>query len=578
MNVHPPNARLILGITVAFALLLVAVAAVYAAAPPNVDTFTDSIAASLLVPDGATASASTTSATTDDDILGNVRDIYVYNVSAPDQQTVSVNVTEGVFSHSQNSGTTANSVLTYDGPGGGYPSTIYNGLCAPTCIDLTEGGLRNGFRFSLAFDDLPVDVRIKVYDGSDANSYSEVTITDLFPGGITTPDEIVVEFPTILAGSQGPNGPADFGNVGAIEFEFEGDIQATDLTIDAIDVAVLDWGDLPETNDCTSSAYATTNDCEGPRHAVQGDLFLGSTVDPSAVLSGEFDGQPSVGANGDDFANTDDEDGVTPVVAPNTGGNPLWGNGPEGGAVDIQVNGSGHLVGWVDFDGDGFGPGDVIVNQPVGSGTQTYVFDIPDGTLPPTGSVTLYARFRLFPVGAVLQELTAPYAFDGRDQFGQFTGLNLPAPGQVSNGEVEDYAWTFNFGTAPCPLTPGYWKTHSEYGPAPYDPTWALLPDGADTPFYLSDQSYYEVLWTPPAGNKYYILAHHFIAAQLNFLNGAEVPDNVAAAWSAGQDLLQTYAPSEVPSLPKAIQKQFTEIGKVLDRYNNGWYTNSCEG
>ena len=39
-----------------------------------------------------------------------------------------------------------------------------------------------------------------------------------------------------------------------------------------------------------------------------------------------------------------------------------------------------------------------------------------------------------------------------------------------------------------CTYTQGYWKTHSRYGPAPYDTTWAKV--GEDTPFYLSGQSY----------------------------------------------------------------------------------------
>ena len=51
-----------------------------------------------------------------------------------------------------------------------------------------------------------------------------------------------------------------------------------------------------------------------------------------------------------------------------------------------------------------------------------------------------------------------------------------------------------------CTLTPGYWKTHSEYGPAPYDDTWALMPAGADTPFFGTGVSYYEMLWTEPQG------------------------------------------------------------------------------
>ncbi len=51
-----------------------------------------------------------------------------------------------------------------------------------------------------------------------------------------------------------------------------------------------------------------------------------------------------------------------------------------------------------------------------------------------------------------------------------------------------------------CTLTQGYWKTHSRYGPAPYDSTWAQI--GEDTPFYLSGQSYYRVLWTSPSGGQ----------------------------------------------------------------------------
>lgn len=66
-----------------------------------------------------------------------------------------------------------------------------------------------------------------------------------------------------------------------------------------------------------------------------------------------------------------------------------------------------------------------------------------------------------------------------------------------------------------CTLTQGYWKTHSKYGPAPYDDAWALLmPNGEDTTFCLSNLSNYTVLWTNPrGGNAYYILAHQFIAA-----------------------------------------------------------------
>ena len=37
--------------------------------------------------------------------------------------------------------------------------------------------------------------------------------------------------------------------------------------------------------------------------------------------------------------------------------------------------------------------------------------------------------------------------------------------------------WSWSFTDTPCTLTQGYWKTHSSYGPAPYDVTWAILGD-----------------------------------------------------------------------------------------------------
>ena len=79
-----------------------------------------------------------------------------------------------------------------------------------------------------------------------------------------------------------------------------------------------------------------------------------------------------------------------------------------------------------------------------------------------------------------------------------------------------------------CTLTQGYWKTHSDYGPAPYDATWAAI--GEDTSFYLSGKSWYEVLWTPPAGDAYYNLAHQYIGVKSNVLNGASTNAQVDAA------------------------------------------------
>jgi hypothetical protein len=120
-----------------------------------------------------------------------------------------------------------------------------------------------------------------------------------------------------------------------------------------------------------------------------------------------------------------------------------------------------------------------------------------------------------------------------------------------------------------CTLTPGYWKTHSIYGPAPYDDTWAMI--GEDTIFFLSGQSYYYVLWTEPNGNAYYILAHAYIAAELNQLNGADFTD-AQDAFDDATALFETYTPEEIGALKgnNALRQQFLALATILDDYNNG--------
>ncbi|WP_114313225.1 hypothetical protein [Thermus caldifontis] len=117
-----------------------------------------------------------------------------------------------------------------------------------------------------------------------------------------------------------------------------------------------------------------------------------------------------------------------------------------------------------------------------------------------------------------------------------------------------------------CTLTQGYWKTHSRYGPAPYDDTWAQI--GEDTLFFQSGQSYYQVLWTSPKGNAYYILAHQYIAAKLNILNGASTTPQVDAALAWAETFFNTYKPGD--SLDKATSNQAKAYAALLDDYNNG--------
>ena len=121
-----------------------------------------------------------------------------------------------------------------------------------------------------------------------------------------------------------------------------------------------------------------------------------------------------------------------------------------------------------------------------------------------------------------------------------------------------------------CTLTQGYWKTHSQYGPAPYDPVWAVI--GEDTAFYLSGKTWYEVLWTPPRkGNAYYILAHQYIAARLNEESGAST-DAISQELADALALFVQYTPAEIGALKgdSELRAQFVDLGEILDAYNKG--------
>jgi hypothetical protein len=113
-----------------------------------------------------------------------------------------------------------------------------------------------------------------------------------------------------------------------------------------------------------------------------------------------------------------------------------------------------------------------------------------------------------------------------------------------------------------CTLTPGYWKNHQS------DPTWALLPQGTQTAFFLSAKSYLTVLGTPPQGNAYYILGKAYAAAHLNKLAGASFTA-AATAFAQATTLLQSHTPAQAPSNGPA-KAQWTSLASVLDGYNNG--------
>jgi len=156
------------------------------------------------------------------------------------------------------------------------------------------------------------------------------------------------------------------------------------------------------------------------------------------------------------------------------------------------------------------------------------------------------------------------------------TDLGALGTGFNSDGTKEKISlliWDFDLEEdgGGCSLTPGYWKTHSEKGPAPYDATWALLlPDGEDTPFFSSGKFYYEALWTAPKGNAYWILAHAYIAAKLNMLNGADFTA-AQTAYDAAKLLFLAKTPAKVKKLKGAAKQEWTKLATILDNYNNGY-------
>jgi hypothetical protein len=157
---------------------------------------------------------------------------------------------------------------------------------------------------------------------------------------------------------------------------------------------------------------------------------------------------------------------------------------------------------------------------------------------------------------------------------GDNTHTNVADLETNDNHETDSDNWTVNASVAcasGCTLTPGYWKTHSQEGPAPYDDNWANLgPLQEDTPFFLSGKTYYEALWTAPAGNVYYILAHAYIAAQLNQLNGSSIPADVLTAFNTATGLFQTKTPADAAALKGAAKATWVNLATTLDNYNNG--------
>jgi hypothetical protein len=135
------------------------------------------------------------------------------------------------------------------------------------------------------------------------------------------------------------------------------------------------------------------------------------------------------------------------------------------------------------------------------------------------------------------------------------TDVDNTASYLATDGESGSDMWTVTVlrDCPTCTLTQGYWKTHNDdfWGGAPDDPTWYdLLPGlGASAVFFPATGNtftYFDAMWTAPAGNAYWILARQWIAAKLNYQAGSSGGLEVDQALAFGEALFSSYTPAEV--------------------------------
>ena len=118
-----------------------------------------------------------------------------------------------------------------------------------------------------------------------------------------------------------------------------------------------------------------------------------------------------------------------------------------------------------------------------------------------------------------------------------------------------------------CTLTQGYWKNHAW----PAHPMWgpstlATWPDINDWKFFDSGIEWPDVLNVEPRGDAYFILAHQYIAANLNQQNGAYVPEEVRNTLVAAYDYFSLTAAERA----EFDRESLIAWATVLDSYNNG--------
>jgi len=417
------KARFLNSIPIVIVILALVVVGTVLAAAVAVDTFNEGVQDLTADPTNNSSSGFATGATSN--IIGGERDTQVNWQSGSGEVKVEIDrFGSDRFVFSQGPGVTGDALLQWDGSDASMTRQYALGA------DLTDGGTNDSFVLRLLANDLSVGITLRLYTDASNWSYYSLNTPGSIPDGSTV--DVVIPFTSFSTG--GGTG-ASFNSVGAVEMAIDGTTnQGADMSLDFLQTNVTrDYGDLP-------SGYPVTSTDNGARHIAQG-LRLGNNIDTEA------DGQPSAGADGDDTADADDEDGVVPTsgVKWSVGSPPT-----NGGSVDVTVNGcSGtcYLSGWINWntgtDTDFNDTGEqIFTDQAVTNGTQTLTFSIPTG-------------------------VTFPNTFDARFRLCGTSGTCTAVTGEVTNGEVEDYQWDFG----PNAVTLREMEAHSvNHG------GWALVP------------------------------------------------------------------------------------------------------
>ncbi len=120
----------------------------------------------------------------------------------------------------------------------------------------------------------------------------------------------------------------------------------------------------------------------------------------------------------------------------------------------------------------------------------------------------------------------------------------------------------------PCVRGKGYWKTHSNIGPASLDSAWLELSDGSQTEFFTTGETYISFLIRPSGNNPYVKLAQQYIIAELNGFAGAQLNEELLEAWNSAGELLANN--SENQTLSEEDADTAKELTATLSKFNSG--------